>query len=59
MAHIEFLDDSDLQNTMNPSFYQEESSRYMQIRTKEKMIINQLQCFVNTGIKVLVEHIRE
>lgn len=31
----------------------------MALRTNEKMIVNQLQCFINTGIKVLVDYIRQ
>jgi len=54
-----FIDDSDLQQALNPNKYQEESSQYLSMRTQEKMIVNQLQCFINTGIKVLVEFIRQ
>lgn len=31
---------------------------YMQMLTNEKMIVNQLQCFIGTGIRVLVDYIR-
>ena len=57
-GNSEFFDDSDLQAALNPKLYQQESAQYMQMVTKEKLIVNQLQCFVNTGIKVLVEYIR-
>lgn len=59
MSNAEFLDDSDLQAILNPKDFQEESTHYMSIRTLEKMIVNQMQCFINTGIKVLVEYIRQ
>ena len=44
---------------MNPNVFQGESSQYMSIRTHEKMIINQLQCLMGTGIKVLNDYIRQ
>jgi len=44
---------------LNPQAFQDESSQYMSLRTHEKMIINQLQCFINTGIRVLVDYIRQ
>lgn len=59
LAYGEYLDDSDIQGALSPTIHQDESSEYMQMRTKEKMIVNQLQCFVNTGIKVLVDFIRQ
>lgn len=54
-----FLDDSDLQATLDPNVHLDESSHYLKLRTNEKMIINQMQCFLNTGIKVLVDFMRE
>jgi hypothetical protein len=59
LAHGEYIDDSEIQGVLSPEFNQQESSEYMQMRTKEKMIVNQLQCFINTGIKVLVDYIRQ
>ena len=53
------IEDSDLQQILNPNLNQEDSSGYMQMLTNEKMIVNQLQCFIGTGIKVLVDYIRQ
>lgn len=58
-GNLQIIDDSDLQQSLNPNLFQDQSRHYMQMRTREKMVINQLQCFINTGIKVLVEFIRE
>ena len=58
-GHLEIIDDSDLQTALNPNLFQEQSRHYMQMRTREKMVVNQIQCFINTGMKVMVEYIRE
>ena len=34
------IEDSDLQQILNPNLNQEDSSFYMQMRTNEKMIVN-------------------
>ena len=44
---------------MNPKVNGEEAGQYMQVKTTEKMIINQIQCFLGSGIKVLTDLIRE
>jgi len=53
------IDDSDLQALLNPLTNPDDSSLYMQMLTNEKMIINQLQCLYNTGIKVLADFLRQ
>ena len=58
-GNTEYFDDSDLQNALNPKINQQQSALYMHMVTKEKLIINQHQCFINTGTKVLVEYIRQ
>ena len=39
-GHLEIIDDSDLQTALNPNLFQEQSRHYMQMRTREKMVIN-------------------
>lgn len=54
-----YIDDSDLQALLDPGVFIDEASDYLRLRTSEKLIINQLQCFMNMGIKVLFDFIRQ
>lgn len=54
----DLIDDSVVQAVISPTNNQEESARYMSLKTSEKLIINLLQCLVQTGIKVLADFAR-
>ena len=43
---------------INPAENQDESSQFMSIKTSEKLIMNLLQCLMQSGIKVLVDYIK-
>ena len=40
LENVDIIDDSDLQAALDPKIFQEQSSIYLQMRTKEKMIVN-------------------
>mmetsp|Transcript_29766 Transcript_29766/g.45366 ORF Transcript_29766/g.45366 Transcript_29766/m.45366 type:complete len:223 (+) Transcript_29766:2155-2823(+) len=52
-------DDSQIQQALDPQAHQEEAATYMNLKTTEKLIINLMQCLIQTGSKVLVEFIRD
>lgn len=52
------IDDSDIQAVISPTNNQDESARYMSLKTSEKLIVNLLQCLIQTGIRVLADFSR-
>jgi len=58
LGQSDLLDDAAVQAVISPTNNQEESARYMSLKTSEKLIVNLLQCLIQTGIKVLADYSR-